>query len=49
MVVENNRKALYLFAGLFNKEYSIKDKLKFGFGGINASKKKNQLITWLEL
>lgn len=39
----------HLFAGVFNKEYSLADKIKFGFGAMSISKKKNRLISWLEL
>ena len=39
----------HLFAGVFNKEYSFVEKMKFGFGAMSISKKKNKLIGWLEL
>ena len=38
----------HLFAGVFNKEYSFVEKMKFGFGAMSISKKKNKLIGWLE-
>lgn len=39
----------HLYAGVFNKEYSFGEKVKFGFGAMSISKKKNKLISWLEL
>ena len=39
----------HLFAGIFNKEYSFIDKIKFGFGAMSTSKKRNKLTNWLEL
>ena len=39
----------HLFAGLFNKEYKLVEKLKIFFCGIHLTKKRSQLIRWLEL
>ena len=39
----------HLFAGVFNKDYSLKDKLKFTTAVVGVSKKRNDLIEWMEL
>lgn len=39
----------HLFAGVFNSEYSLKDKFKFTTSVLVESKKRNDLMEWLEL
>ena len=39
----------HLFAGLFRKEYKMKDKLNFITNGSNVASEKNELIKWLEI
>lgn len=38
-----------LFSGILNNDYSIIDKIKFTIFGMSVSKKRNNLISWLEL
>lgn len=39
----------HLFAGVFNKEYKLKDKIRFVTSTVSTSKKRNKLLNWLEL
>lgn len=38
-----------LFSGILNNDYSFIDKIKFTIFGMSISKKRNNLINWLEL
>ena len=38
-----------LFSAILNNKYSLKDKIKFMIFGMSVSKKRNNLISWLEL
>lgn len=38
-----------LFLAILNNKYSLKDKIKFMIFGMSVSKKRNNLISWLEL
>lgn len=38
-----------LFSGILNNNYSLIDKIKFILFGMSVSKKRNNLISWLEL
>ena len=39
----------HLCAGVFNKDYSVKDKVKFATSSVSISQKRNNLIKDLEL
>lgn len=39
----------HLIRGLFNKDYSLKEKIKFTTETVSISQKRNDLINWLEL
>lgn len=39
----------HLIRGVFNKDYSLKDKIKFTTETVSVSQKRNDLINWLEL
>lgn len=39
----------HLIRGVFNKDYSLKDKIKFTTETVRVSQKRNDLINWLEL
>lgn len=39
----------HLIRGLFNKNYSLKEKIKFTTETVSISQKRNDLINWLEL
>ncbi|WP_434798713.1 nucleotidyltransferase domain-containing protein [Terrisporobacter vanillatitrophus] len=39
----------HLARGVFNKDYSMKDKIKFTTSTVGISQKRNDLINWLEL
>lgn len=39
----------HLIRGVFNKDYSLKEKIKFTTETVSVSQKRNDLINWLEL
>ena len=39
----------HLVRGMCNKDYSLKDKIKFTTETVSVSQKRNDLINWLEL
>ncbi len=39
----------HLFSGLFHKEYSLNQKIKFFFKGYKIAKKRERLFKWIEL